>query len=131
MREKLKNKFSKPERFLQIRYFMMTELLCAVAILAVVTTSFFMIVNGMSRAENNFTATNRAILVLDNTLERIAPLKRRTADKIKSIFYDEYSKSSINGNRKVSPKCEIRKNSVQLSVEDKKKRTIVKITVKI
>ncbi len=109
---------------------MMTELICAVALLGLVSTCFFMTINGMKKAEANFIREHRAILVLDNTLERIDSLKKSPPEKIKAVFDDEYRKSSLYGNKNLSANCEIRKNSVQLSFKDTKNRTVAQTTIK-
>jgi hypothetical protein len=114
----------------QIKYMLMVELLCAVALLGIVSTCFFMTINHMNKAERNFIRENRAILVLDNSLERINALKNATTENIKTIFDDEYQKSSLNGNKKISLFCEIRKNTIQLSFKDNRNRIIAQVNLK-
>lgn len=121
-----REKMKKP----RINYMSMVELLCAVALLGIVSTCFFMTINHMNKAEANFIRENRAILVLDNSLERVKALKSATPEKIKTIFEDEYRKSSLNDNTKITAICEIRKNTIQLSFKDSRNRTVVQVKIK-
>jgi len=111
-------------------YMLMVELLCAVALLGIISTCFFMTINHMDKAEKNFTRENRAILVLDNSLERINALQDATPENIKTIFEDECLKSSLNGNKKIIPFCEIRKNTIQLSFKDGRNRIVTQVSIK-
>lgn len=108
---------------------MMTEIICAVGLLGLITTCFFMTVNGMKKAEANFIRENRAILILDNTLERVKTLKERTPAKIKAVFNEEYRNSILSRNKHISADCEIRNNSVYLSFNDLRSRTVAEVTI--
>ena len=113
-----------------IQYMLMMELLVAAALLGILATSFFTIINYMNKAENAFIIKHRSILVLDNSLERIEALNSSSSDVIKRIFMDEYKKSQLYKKRNIKPICEIRKNSTVLFFEDKNKRTIAKVSIK-
>ena len=96
-----------------ISYFMMLELTASVVILVILTTSFFLVVNNMNKATTKIVTESRAILVLDNTLERISQISDRNPEKIKRIFNDEFKKSSIGNIKSVTNICEIRKTCVR------------------
>jgi len=112
------------------KYMLMTELICAIALLGIISTCFLTTVSYMNKAQANFIRENRAILILDNTLERVKSFQHISPEKIKKIFEDEVKKSSLNGNKKITPICEFFKNKTRLSFKDTHKRTIVDITIK-
>ena len=114
----------------EVKYMMMLELVCAVAILAIISTAFFMTMNMMNKAESNFVQKHRALFVLDNTLERIEFMDDRTPEKVKKIFDDEYSRSQLYGVKRVTPLFKVENGLTELGFVDDKNRTICSVSVK-
>ena len=85
----------------------MLELICAVALLALLSACFFASLKTVRDADVLFTSENRAQLVLDNTVERLAGMRRFTDADLDRIFSDELAKSCLAGNPKF--KAEIRR----------------------
>jgi type II secretory pathway pseudopilin PulG len=112
------------------KYMLMTELICAIALLGIISACFLTTITYMNKAQANFIRENRAILILDNTLERVKSFNHTSPEKIKIIFEDEYQKSSLNGNKKITPVCEILQNKTRLSFKDTRNRTVTEITIK-
>ena len=69
--------------------FMMHEMICGVMVFGVVSVSFVTVLSHMRSAEARLAAEQRALLVLDNTLERIRSLARFNEDDVREIFDEE------------------------------------------
>ena len=73
----------------------MLELVAALAVMALLTTCFFASLRSLVDMDKAFSAESRAILVLDNTLERAEFLKSPSSDELKRLFDSEYGKSPL------------------------------------
>jgi len=113
-----------------LHYMMMAELVCALAILAMLTASFFYMSSAIKRSTTFLTTENYAIIVLDNTLERLKISRDITQKTAEQIFYDEYAKSPVSAGKKVIPFCEIRNGNIYLALRNGKEKPIVDIMVK-
>ncbi len=118
------------QKNLKISYFTILEIAVALMILAILATSFFAAVHNMNKITKRTIIESRAILILDNTLERLMQLPDRDPKKIKLIFNDEFSKSSIVNKKSITKICGIRKNTLNISIQ-KNSKTIAEVNINL
>ncbi len=117
-------------KHLKFRWMLMAEVICALMFFAVTLAAFTSLLEYAMKAEAMAVAENRAILVLDNTLERIAVAgDDLSRERVNAIFMDEYHKSGLDGTDIVKPSREFRGGKAILLFKNRRKRTIAEVKV--
>ncbi|MBN1864749.1 MAG: hypothetical protein JW808_07605 [Victivallales bacterium] len=111
------------------KYMMMQELLCAAVLFGVISAAFLTTVHHMHKAEARFVNEQRALLVLDNTIERVAALDGATAENVEKIFEHEYACSMLEGNKAAKPGVEAKGDALVLFFTDGNGHVIARTTV--
>ena len=126
---RLNNSIKKKQK-IYVFAFTMLEIVASLVILSILATSFFMTVNNMNSVAKRTVLKSRSILILDNTLERISHLPDRNRKKIEQIFYDEFQKSPIAGKEYVTKICELRNNTLYLTINNRTK-TVASVKINL
>ena len=92
----------KIKRQLNIRYYLMPEMIFALGLLMILTACFFATTSTIQRMDKSFTGESCGLMVVDNTLERLEHRKQYNIDDVKRIFLDEYEKSGISDRTKMT-----------------------------
>jgi len=79
----------------------MLELIAALGALALLSACFLASLKSLAKMEWISSSENRAILVLDNVLERAESIKKPSAQDIKRVFDSEYSKSPLGDDSRI------------------------------
>ena len=107
--------------------FSVLELTFALALLLLLATGFAGLLEVVVRQQRQFTDENRALLVLDNTLERLAARPSRTFADARAVFLDEFEASGLSRNPAVTPACEQSRDRLVLAVVKTNRRTLARV----
>lgn len=104
------------------RYFTMLELVCALGCLSILLAVFYTLQTNLKRAEQNFNAETAAILVMQNTLERLRMEERPNPATARRIFLEESLFAPM-----FTPEFQESGNQVHLALLNKKQIKTVEI----
>ena len=96
--------------------FALLEVVAALGILVMLFGFFYTALNGMYQIQDVYQAESRAVILLNNTVERCNAEKKLSHDIVSSIFLDEFQKSDLFYQEGFSPVCKEEKNFSILSV---------------
>ncbi len=119
----MKNKISKSP-------YLMVEMIAALGLLMILTTCFFASLKTLNNMDRTFSSEKRALMVADNTLERLANKKNYNSIDVKRIFMDEYQKSGLKNYSRITPKIEVQDNHTFLVLLKPNGKTFIKVPVK-
>ena len=88
--------------------FTIPELVGAIAILFILTGCFYASLNNVLRFADACGDETKAVVVLNNTLERAAAAGAASPDGVSRILKDELRKSGLGGTNDVADVCETR-----------------------
>jgi len=83
-------------RYVKKTYFMV-EIIMALALLALLAACFAASLRVVDKMDRLFSAETRALMVVDNTVERLSHLSGYDAERIRTIFLDECRAGDITG----------------------------------
>lgn len=112
----------------QRQMFSLLELTVALALLGVLITAFLGAMKGVYRMKKKVTVENRAILVIDNTLERVAAHRNCSVKQLRDIFREEFQHSCLSQDPSVKTDIRLRNDEAVISVI-KKNKSVVEVTV--
>lgn len=112
-----------------IKYFTILEIICALALFAVLTTAFFGALDTLRQMDRDFTSENRALMVLDNTFERLDTMKNYTSSDVEVAFLDEFAKSGLTRDR-IKPFCRKHGHNIALSLVKKNGKPLIEVDLK-
>jgi hypothetical protein len=115
----------------RLQFFSLMELVFALGLLMFAATLFYMAADNLNTLEKRVTAENRALQVLDNTVERLSFEGKTDFLKIKSIFEDEFSRSILSETEGVAMTCESRNGSALVTIQGKNDRRLAWIEIPI
>jgi len=98
------------------RHFTLLELIFALGLLVLLATCFADSLELVRRQDRWFTEENRALLILDNTLERLTARPVRTLEEAQAIFLDEFRQSGLSANPELSPVCNLNQRRLVLEI---------------
>lgn len=88
------------------RRYTMMELVWAMIVLGVVLTGFFGYVRMMQTMDARLRQQQRGIVVLDNTLERLAAAPQRDEATARTLLAAEFAAMAMPGKEKLQPVCQ-------------------------
>ncbi len=80
---------------LKKQYFSMIEIVVIIAVVAVLFSAFARAVNAVYRANRTFINESKAVLVLDNVIERLKVKKDVSRNEVKKILAEEFQHSDL------------------------------------
>ena len=111
------------------KQYTMLEIICALALFAVLTTAFFKSMDTLRKMDRDFTSENRALMVLDNTFERLGAMNDYSSSDVETAFLDEYAKSGLSPDR-ISPVCKRHGSSIMLILIKKNGKPLIEVNIK-
>jgi len=91
----------KTGRQLNIRFYLMPEMIFALGLLLILTACFLATTKTIQQMDKSFTNESCGLMVVDNTIERLEHKKQYNIDDVKRIFLDEYDKGGIKDRTKM------------------------------
>ncbi|MCK4982119.1 MAG: type II secretion system protein [Victivallaceae bacterium] len=80
---------------LKKQYFTMIEIIATLAVLAILFSAFAAAINSVYRANKTFISESKAVLVLDNVIERLKGRKNVSTEEIKRVLLNEFQRSDL------------------------------------
>ena len=77
------------------RGFTTLEFVAAIGILSVAMTSFFAVLRGNRKMEKTLVAQTKALVILDNVIERRHASRDRSLDNIRALLKHEFEQSDL------------------------------------
>ncbi len=114
---------------LQVQRFMMVEMVMAIALLLILSGAFYAVWGMMRKMDQTFTAERQSIMVMDNTLERLENMGVYPPEVIQAVFMDEFGKSGIPVQLRITPRCEERDGKVLLSLRKPNGKDLIEVTL--
>jgi hypothetical protein len=102
----------------------------ALGLLLLLFACYFQSAKSLEAMDRFFSKESRAILVLDNTIERLGARKHYGSKEIKQIFLEEFRKGGFGDNSLIVPKAVIKNDMVKLSVLKANGKAIIEVEVK-
>ena len=116
-------------RVFKIHCFLLTELIIAIGVFCIITTSYLSIINSFSKRTDYLIKENRAITVIGNVKERLRREELCTLTNAKTVLHDELAKSSLANSKNITEICELRKNTELYIALKYKGNTIMAATI--
>jgi|GEM_PF-4838563 type II secretory pathway pseudopilin PulG len=107
------------------RTFTMLEMTCALALTAVLVIVFGSILSKLNQARDSFALETNAVLVIQNTIQRLKLEAEPTRDNARHIFLDEAK--SVHT---LEPRIAENENDMRLALLNNRKAIIVEVTLK-
>ncbi len=108
---------------------MLIEVVFAMGLLLMLSAAFMASIRSMHKLNNLVGAEAQAIQVTDNTVERIAALPNYSLAQVKTIFMDEYSKSSLPLSKKIRAQVVEQPNQLLLQFIKPNGRKLLEVTI--
>lgn len=107
--------------------FTLLELTVSMGILVIVMSCFSAVLNGVQKIERAYAQENRAIVVLNNMVERLEAQKTWGHSTASRILKEEFNKSELAGHAEFSPKCSVEGEGVRAAILKKNGKTLAKV----
>ena len=118
------------KKTLKKNYFVCIEAVMALGLLVLLFACYFQSVRSLEAMDRSFSKESRAILVVDNTVERLGARKYYGSREIKKIFLEEFRKGGFGDNSLIAPKVVVKNDMVKLSVLKANGKAIIEVEVK-
>ena len=105
-----------------IRRYMLLEMIVAFGLLVVISSALIGVLRMMSRVDRKFTDEHRAVLALDNLVERLHAEKHYDEAKIKKYFAEEFNNGGLKKSSQLHWKIVKKPGKVRVSVLNMKNR---------
>ena len=111
--------------------FTVTELVAAIAFLTLATVLFTSGIRSVLSLENRYRQENRAVIVLNNTVERISAQDNCSVATAKAIFESEFQQSDLTAAGGLRPDAKAAGETLVLCVERAPGRALASVTLRI
>ena len=104
----------------------------ALVLLGVLTAAFYSTLHRLRQAQARVGIESVAVLVLDNTLERVIhAAEPPDADGIVAICRDEFSRTPLAANPELSLACELRKGVVACEIRNRRNANLARLDIPV
>ncbi len=107
--------------------FTMLELLWAMMVLGILTTAFVGQYSMLRQMQTSFIQGNRCLIVMDNTLERLALEESITQERADQLLADEFALAEIPGKGNLRTRCEWRDERLVLAIDKPNGHPVVQV----
>ncbi len=94
----------------------MIEMVMAMAFAVIVFSAFFNIMDSLNRTNKVYRAEARAVLVLDNTLERLEAEKAPDSKRLATILKEELTGGGLASDNKITHEIELKNGKCRLTI---------------
>lgn len=121
----------KTKRNLNKKGFMLVECVMALALLMILTGGLIAAFSTMEKMDRSFLGEQQGLLVVDNTLERLAHRDKYNFNQIKNTFEEEFKLSCINATTGMSAVAtKLPDGDAKLAIIKKNNKTLIEVVVK-
>ncbi len=116
---------------LKKNHFLLLEIVMAIGLLIILTAGFFGGLKTLKRMDRSFNNERRALMVIDNTLERLQKKKHYDSAGVERIFNDEYAKAGFAPNSKIKSMIKEEPNQTVLAVLKPNSKPFIEVKIKV
>ena len=109
--------------------FIMVEMVMALALLLILSGAFYGVWRTIRIMDQTFTVERQALMVLDNTSERLEAKPHYSAADVKRIFQDEFARSGIPPQLKIRPQILDSPNRIILALIRPDGKSLIEVTI--
>ncbi len=95
---------------------MLIEMTMAIALLLILSAAFYGVWKTIRQMDQTFTSERQAMMVVDNTLERVEGLSDYAPDDVRRIFFDEFGRSGLPVQLQIRPETILNDQMMILSL---------------
>ncbi len=112
---------------------MMIEMVMAMAFAVIVFSAFFNIMDSLNRTNKVYRAEARAVLALDNTLERLDAEDSPDTKRLETILKEELTGGGLTSDKKITHSIELKNGKCRLAIYrdagDNRKRKLAEVVL--
>lgn len=110
-------------------YYSLIELVVALFIVAVLFTALFSALRRLNTMDRKFAAKREAVLVFDNTLERLLAEEGYDETKVETILNSEYRKSSLADRDDIQCRHNIKDGMLTMTILDEREKKLSEVSI--